>query len=1082
MSIFNLVIRSFRFYLASNIAAASGIAIATAVICGAIIIGNSLDYSLLKIVDYRLNKTTHTITAGERIFTKKLAYKINDYKTITAAPILKTDAIVTLQDNAGARLNNVQVFGVDSLFNNLQNCSSINYNIEFGEAVINRNLANRLNLEIGDFILVRFKNIGAIPSNTPFVSEDNQTISRRIKIAKIANEKEGGNFNLQVSQSTPFNIFVNLDWLNRVLDLNNNANIIALDIEKEKNTDEIKNILKNNISLEDLNIEIKYNESQNKYLLRSKRVFFDNYLTEIITELIPDAEKHLTYFANSLESAESLTPYSFITATNSNRFQLKPNEIIINSWLSNDLNVKVGDSIILKYFKVGLLRELTEEKSSFLVSNIISLDEAVLDKIVMPHLPGLSDAGNCRDWDTGIPIDLKLIRDKDEDYWEKYKGTPKAYISLNTGQNLWENRFGNLTSFIIDGSEYSENHIRELIEEKVNPLLLEFQINEVRKKGIYAAKGGDDFSQLFAGLGMFIIISGLMLSVLLLSMSIKRREKQIELYNQLGFSKKLIQKIIMYEFSLISLFGVIIGMLISLGYSELVLLALNEIWNDIVRTNILTLHYNWLYIFIGSFISFVAGISVAFPAIRNKVKDHKTNQQIKAPKKKSRHKAALFLSIILLIFSVIAISYLLFTSKDDNVIFWFITGLSILLAVLLYCYYFVNSVKHGSAYTLSTVKLSLRNISRNPLRSLSIIVLLSLGSFILVVTASNRNNYIINISDKTGGTGGFSFFAETTVPILLNLNEESTQRKYGINNKIDFVQFLSVYDDDASCLNLNQVINPRILGVDPHLLENRFSFISTHKDLDKKNPWLSLNQDFEGIIPAIADNTVIRWGMGKSVGDTLSYLNSSGEEVKLLLIGGMANSIFQGNVIISQNNFTKNFPAAGGSNVFLLELLNNNKDESINELEIVFRDYGWNMIATDERLAEFNTVENTYLSIFFLMGALGMLIGTIGLAVVIAKTIIERNQEIALLHSIGIPSKLMNKIFIYEYSVLFFIGMFTGIIAGIIANLPVFITQNVIFSNIFLQSVIAILLLNGIIWIFTISHVMIKKYQNAPAS
>ena len=40
---------------------------------------------------------------------------------------------------------------------------------------------------------------------------------------------------------------------------------------------------------------------------------------------------------------------------------------------------------------------------------------------------------------------MKLIREKDEAYWKKYKGTPKAFISLKTARKIWANRFGNLT-------------------------------------------------------------------------------------------------------------------------------------------------------------------------------------------------------------------------------------------------------------------------------------------------------------------------------------------------------------------------------------------------------------------------------------------------------------------------------------------------------------------------------------------------------------------------------------------------------------------------------------------------------------
>ncbi|NJK85451.1 MAG: hypothetical protein HC906_05275 [Bacteroidales bacterium] len=115
----------------------------------------------------------------------------------------------------------------------------------------------------------------------------------------------------------------------------------------------------------------------------------------------------------------------------------------------------------------------------------------------MPELPGLSDAGNCRDWETDIPIDLEKIRDKDEEYWNKFKGLPKAFISLDQGQTLWENRFGNLTSLSIDSEMLSKEQITENIKKSISVFSLGFEVKDVKKSGLYAARNGVDFSELF---------------------------------------------------------------------------------------------------------------------------------------------------------------------------------------------------------------------------------------------------------------------------------------------------------------------------------------------------------------------------------------------------------------------------------------------------------------------------------------------------------------------------------------------------------------------------------------------------------
>ncbi len=64
----------------------------------------------------------------------------------------------------------------------------------------------------------------------------------------------------------------------------------------------------------------------------------------------------------------------------------------------------------------------------------------------MPDFPGITAKESCSDWDAGIPIDMSLIRPKDEDYWYRYKGTPKAFINYEMGKELWGNNFGPATA------------------------------------------------------------------------------------------------------------------------------------------------------------------------------------------------------------------------------------------------------------------------------------------------------------------------------------------------------------------------------------------------------------------------------------------------------------------------------------------------------------------------------------------------------------------------------------------------------------------------------------------------------------
>jgi len=652
-----------------------------------------------------------------------------------------------------------------------------------------------------------------------------------------------------------------------------------------------------------------------------------------------------------------------------------------------------------------------------------------------------------RDWDTGIPINLDSIRPKDEDYWNRYKGTPKAFISLSLGQQLWQNRFGSLTSVMIPAGIYDKEQVEKIISENSDTFSLEFKVNEVRKDGLAAAQQSEDFGQLFAGLGIFIIFSGLLLTVLLHNLNLKIRQDQLNLFASLGFSRTLIRKIVMIELLIITVSGAVAGVLISIGYSKLILMGLNHLWYDIVRTESLSLHFSSVTLVTGFLVSVILGMAVAFIGTRKQgvgasrpsvgIKSGSGFKNSTVIKRKFQLK---YLTVGLFLLTISWIYYLTTDLSKSNTLGWFVAGILLLISFLTAAYGYLYTGKKQPMKKVTIGRLSLKNLSRNPTRSFTIIVMLALGSFIIVVTGANRKGETANALDKTGGSGGFLYVAESTVPVIRNLSHADTRQEYGIPDGINFVQFLSVYDDDASCLNLNRVANPRILAVDPHLLDGRFTFVSGDKMLNNDSPWLTLlNKTDNGIVPAIADQTVIQWGLGKNIGDTLVYTNARGEKVNLVLVGGIANSVFQGNVIISEENFEKHFPSAGGSNFFLIDIPSETSDNQSalqNSLGSIFRDYGWEMQSTKEKLAEFNSVENTYLSIFFLMGAFGMLLGIVGFAVIIVKSMVERKKETALLRALGFRTKTIRNLYFWEYALLFAAGLVAGTLSALIATLP----------------------------------------------
>jgi len=297
----------------------------------------------------------------------------------------------------------------------------------------------------------------------------------------------------------------------------------------------------------------------------------------------------LTYFVNKLQVGDRATPYSTVTALEPSAdagslipMDMLDEEILVNQWLADDVGAKVGDLVELSYFVLGPMRKLQQQKSGFKVRAILPMDDLVVDPELMPDFPGLADVNNCRDWDPGITIDLEKIRKRDEDYWQQYRGTPKAFVTLAAGQKMWANRYGNLTAVRYPLSSGSSENIAGRLLKKVNPASVGLFFQSVRARGIKAGDQATDFGQLFLGLSMFLIIAALILMGLLFVFGIEKRGEQVGMLLAVGFSPKLIRRLLFIEGGILAVLGVVGGTAAGLLYTKAMIYGLATVWKAAV--------------------------------------------------------------------------------------------------------------------------------------------------------------------------------------------------------------------------------------------------------------------------------------------------------------------------------------------------------------------------------------------------------------------------------------------------------------------------------------------------------------------
>jgi hypothetical protein len=281
---------------------------------------------------------------------------------------------------------------------------------------------------------------------------------------------------------------------------------------------------------------------------------------------------------------------------------------------------------------------------------------------------------------------------------------------------------------------------------------------------------------------------------------------------------------------------------------------------------------------------------------------------------------------------------------------------------------------------------------------------------------------------------------------------------------------LRVHDgDDASCLNLNRAQKPRLLGVKPESLADRFTFADFAKGLDPHKGWQLLDQPVASNpggdeIPAIGDANSVEWALGKKIGDTIDYTDEQGHAFKLRLVGAVANSILQGSLIIDEGQFVRRFPGESGYRLFLVDSPPDSGTNLSATLSRALQDVGMELTPATRRLDAFNAVQNTYLSTFQILGGLGVLLGSAGLGAIVLRNVLERRGELGLLMAIGFRKRQLHWLILSEHGALLGLGISLGVAAAAIAVLPSILSTTTQLPFRSLALTLAAICLNGALW------------------
>ena len=207
--------------------------------------------------------------------------------------------------------------------------------------------------------------------------------------------------------------------------------------------------------------------------------------------------------------------------------------------------------------------------------------------------------------------------------------------------------------------------------------------------------------------------------------------------------------------------------------------------------------------------------------------------------------------------------------------------------------------------------------------------------------------------------------------------------------------------------------------------------------------------------------------MGKSLGDDIEYSDEKGQKFKVRLVGTLENSILQGSLLIAEEKFIKRFPSEVGYRMLLIDAPQEKADAVAAHLSERLTDFGLAVSSARQRLAAFSAVENTYVSIFQILGGLGLVLGSIGLGLVVLRNMLERRNELAMLRAVGFNKAALKRMVFYEHSGLMLAGLAWGVIAALTAVAPALKDPGAARAGyISLAPTVAAIALSGVVWIW----------------
>jgi ABC-type antimicrobial peptide transport system permease subunit len=853
---------------------------------------------------------------------------------------------------------------------------------------------------------------------------------------------------------------------------------------------------KPNPTLTRAEVEAYYRQHRNYVSLESTNLLLEPTVADAALAAAREtglrAAPTLVYLANTISDGKNEIPYSVVAALDPamppplgpflppGMERLRDDQIVLAEWKDSPLQAKPGDEITLKYYPPEHQSEWKEKEARFRLAGFVPLEGVAADPDLTPEFPGITDKLGIREWDPPFPYDNRRVKERDDKFWKEYRTTPKAYVTLETGRKLWASRFGSLTSVRLaprNGGDLTEaaGAFRHSLLQHLNPERGGFVFDPVKQNALQASTGGTDFAQLFLGFSFFLIVAALLLVGLLFRLNLDRRASEVGLLLAAGYRRGTVRWLLLGEGAVLAALGAAVGLGMALAYAAGLVRFLAVIWPGGTLRSFLRPYFDHpLSLAIGFGASLAVSVLTIAWAVRALgrvppsalLAGQTTTERLAGDRPRPRWSK--WIAVACLLGAIgLALGSRFVRDQEARAGTFFGSGLLLLVAFLATMTAWMRSSRQRTVEgngPWSVARLGVRNAARHPVRSLLTAGLLASAAFLIVAVEAFRRAADVGDTSPASPSGGFALLAESDLPLFEDLNSDKGRRemetelerryqaagldaaaaKQQTRSAMDLLRQTTIYafrvraGDDASCLNLYQPRRPRLLGVPQSLIERGgfvFARTAAANAAERENPWLILDRD-ERLVPVFGEQNTVVWMLKKGLGEDVEVPTDKTGPQTLRIDGLLQDSVFQSGLLLSEKQFLRLYPAQEGYQFFLIDAPAGREREVKELLETALADRGFEVTPTAQRLESFLAVENTYLSTFQALGGLGLILGSLGLAVVLLRGVWERRGELALLRALGYRRGTLGWLVLAENGFLLLLGLAAGTATALLAVAP----------------------------------------------